>query len=433
MRNVFERSANRGNGNNVSYCNASGNLNNNNANNGNYCAPDCVAKAGLCGASPGDSPATQSKEPPSRACGREQAGGAHVPALRGGGISGAPEFDDAFGLDHLLKAESDCLSSVMWKGTSQYVYLHAVEVASALCDELHGGSYRQRPCREFMVTSPKPRLISSIALRDRIVQRSLNDNVIYPIMSRSWIYDNYACQIGKGTDFARRRMSTHLERHYRGYGASGWVLVIDVLGYYEHMLHSITASRFREKLPPWAADFALLALSTQYGGSVGYKPGSQMVQIAGMDYLDPVDHMIKERLGVRGYGRYMDDLILIHHDRAYLERCLSEIAAAMAKVGLSPHPKKTRLQPVCQPFGFLGFNYHIRDGGVSMLVKPEKVKEQRRRLRHLARLVRDGRLDAEGYLASLECMVAHIAKGDNRELPDRQRSYGMAVLKGAVV
>lgn len=41
-RNCWERSANRGNGNNVTYVNANGNCNNNNAYNGYRVAPDCV-------------------------------------------------------------------------------------------------------------------------------------------------------------------------------------------------------------------------------------------------------------------------------------------------------------------------------------------------------------------------------------------------------
>ena len=41
-RNCWLRSANRSNANNAWYVNASGNANNNNANNGNYAAPDCV-------------------------------------------------------------------------------------------------------------------------------------------------------------------------------------------------------------------------------------------------------------------------------------------------------------------------------------------------------------------------------------------------------
>lgn len=43
-QNVFERSANRSNGYNVANVNASGNVNNNNARNGNRCAPDYVTR-----------------------------------------------------------------------------------------------------------------------------------------------------------------------------------------------------------------------------------------------------------------------------------------------------------------------------------------------------------------------------------------------------
>lgn len=43
-QNVFERSANRSNGYNVANVNSSGNVNNNNARNGNRCAPDYVAR-----------------------------------------------------------------------------------------------------------------------------------------------------------------------------------------------------------------------------------------------------------------------------------------------------------------------------------------------------------------------------------------------------
>lgn len=44
-QNVRLRSANRGNANNAWYVNASGNVNNNNANNAYRCAPDCVVAA----------------------------------------------------------------------------------------------------------------------------------------------------------------------------------------------------------------------------------------------------------------------------------------------------------------------------------------------------------------------------------------------------
>lgn len=44
-QNVFSRSANRGNANNVMNVNASGNVNNTNAWNSNVYAPDCLPKS----------------------------------------------------------------------------------------------------------------------------------------------------------------------------------------------------------------------------------------------------------------------------------------------------------------------------------------------------------------------------------------------------
>lgn len=424
MRNVFERSANRNNGNNVTNCNTSGNLNNNNANNGNYCAPDCVAKTVNESAPLGKQTATQSKESSPRAEMRDQLGRVDAFSARASNAVDAPTFDDAFDLEPLLESTRKCLSGVTWKGSGAYTYLHAAEIASALYDELHGGTYQQKPACEFPITKPKPRIISSIHIRDRIVQRSLNDNVIYPIMSRSWIYDNYACQKGKGTDFGRARMRRHFERFVRENGPCGFHMKVDVLGYYAHMVHAITNARFAEKLPEWASEFVILALSSQYSGAVGYKPGSQLVQIAGIDYLDKLDHHIKERMRVRYYGRYMDDLVMLSTDRDELVFILSEIERELALIGMETHKKKTRIEPLEKPLTFLGFDYRIRDGCVSMLVTPKKVKEQRRSLRTLSRLVAKGRLSRDDYLASLECMVAHLSKGDSKTLPDRMNAYG---------
>lgn len=42
-------------------------------------------------------------------------------------------------------------------------------------------------------------------------------------------------------------------------------------------------------------------------------------------YLNNLDHFIKEKLGIKYYGRYMDDFFLIHEDKAYLQYCRAEI------------------------------------------------------------------------------------------------------------
>lgn len=452
-RNVFERSANRNNGNNVANCNAGGNLNNNNANNGNYCAPDCVARPESHGSPEASSPATQRKEPPSRGADLEQLRDGRAPGPRAGGASGLPiiDLEDVIGYDALLESALMCLHGVMWKGGVSWFYLHLEEQVGRLCDELHAGTYVPRPCGEFRITYPKPRKISATAFRDRVVQRSYNDRVIYPCMSRSWIYDNYACQTGKGTDFARNRMRCHLERHLRDHGMEGGIGVVDVHGYYDHMLHSVANARFAAKCPPWAAEFARKTFEHQYShdrriktnlrhdtlswpgeGDRGFFAGSQLVQIAGVDYLDPIDHFVKERLGTRGYGRYMDDLVLVHEDMDYLRDCQQAIAERMRRIGLEAHPRKTKIIPFGHPFTFLGFDYGVRRGRVSMLVNPKKVKAQRRHMQALARLVRRGRMPPEDFLQSLACMLEHDGKGATAELVCRMRDYGETLLCAAL-
>ena len=348
------------------------------------------------------------------------------------GATGTPTIEDAIGFDALMESAQLCMRNVMWKGTTAWFAMHLTEEVSRLCDELHDGTYQMRKCREFPITYPKPRIISSVAFRDRVVQRSFNDHIIYPIMSRSWVYDNYACQHGKGTDFARQRMRCHLERHLRTHGETGAILQVDVRGYYDNMRHDYVNARFAEKLPAFAADFARDVLAWQYRGDKGYHPGSQMVQIAGVDYLDPLDHHIKEGLGIRGYGRYMDDFVLMHEDVGHLRECLALIADRLACVGLEPHPRKTHIRPIEDGLTFLGFQYRVQGGKVRMHVDPSKVKDQRRHLSGLARLVRDGRMTTEDYLQALGCILEHDGKGCSHALVTRMEEYGMTRLKEAL-
>lgn len=438
MRNVFERSANRSNPNNVAYCNSSGNLNNNAAINGNFVAPDCVAKPGTNALPSETTPATQRKEPQSCGVIREPLGDAERRARGLAAPPTSPALEDAIGYDALLGSAGKCYSGVLWKDSAAWFYLHEAEAAARLCDALHDGTYAARECRTFETTYPKPRTISSVAFRDRVVQRSFNDNVLYPLMSRSWVYDNYACQTGKGTDFGMRRMRRHLERHIRDHGEVGGIAQIDVKGYYASLLLSVIRDRFRGKMPDFATDFAMQVIESQGNHRPGDRDnpeargiyaGSQTSQIAGVDYLDPIDHLIKEGLGIRGYGRYMDDMVLIHEDMAHLEACLAIIVERLAALGLTAHPRKTALRPLAKGFTFLGFDYRVRGGHVRMYVTKAKAKDQRRRLQGRARLVRKGIMTRADYLESLGDMLAHDAKGDSQALLRNLEDYALQLIE----
>ena len=75
-----------------------------------------------------------------------------------------------------------------------------------------------------------------------------------------------------------------------------------------------------------------------------------------------MDHMIKERLGIKMYGRYMDDFYLIHPDKDYLRYCLEEIKKYLVPLGLELN-QKTAIFPLTQGIDFLGFRTYLTDTG----------------------------------------------------------------------
>lgn len=50
-------------------------------------------------------------------------------------------------------------------------------------------------------------------------------------------------------------------------------------------------------------------------GNVGIPIGNQSSQIFALLYLNKLDHLVKEGLRIRYYGRYMDDFYLIHESK----------------------------------------------------------------------------------------------------------------------
>ena len=194
----------------------------------------------------------------------------------------------------LLNSMYKCKKGVIWKDSVAHYYLNGIEETLKLEKQLRERTYKARKPVCFKVTHPKERDIVSISFRDRVYQRSLNDNAIYPQMSKGFIYDNMACQKGKGTDKARNRLKAFLQKYYRKHGTDGYVLQCDIYGYYPNMKHEVALETFKKKLDGWTYEKTETVLNEQYDGDTGYNPGSQMVQIAGISVLDELDHYIKE-------------------------------------------------------------------------------------------------------------------------------------------
>lgn len=96
-------------------------------------------------------------------------------------------------------------------------------------------------------------------------------------------------------------------------------------------------------------------------------------------YLNSVDHYVKEVLQIKGYIRYMDDIILIHRDKMYLRQCPSKIEEiCLKKLNLSLN-KKTQIGKVSDGIDFLGYSHSITKTGkvIVRLRKSWKIRMKR--------------------------------------------------------
>ena len=333
-------------------------------------------------------------------------------------------LDLVIGFDALYESMQKCRKGVMWKDSVASFSLNGVERTMKLCKDLHDGTYKARPPVHFQITSPKPREIASISFRDRVFQRSLNDNAVYPVMSSSFIYDNFACQKGKGTDAARNRLKEFLHKHYRKHGHEGYVAQFDIHGYYPNMSHEVTENLFEERLTDDISSLVTRILREQYEGDRGYNPGSQLIQIAGISILDKFDHFVKEQLHAKLYIRYMDDFLIISHDKEYLADCMNQMEQYLNRIGFELNPKKTRIFPLSKGIEFLGFDYRLTETGkVLMMVRSDNVKRERKKLRRLVAKSKRGGLPREKVDESYAAWRNHASKGNSYRLLQRMDAY----------
>lgn len=324
------------------------------------------------------------------------------------------EKAEVISLDSLYKSMTRCVKNVIWKPSVSSFSLNWLERLILLEKELNTGTYKGREPKPVLVTYPKRRECLCIPFRDRVYQRSLNDNVLYPRITKSFIYNNCACQKGKGTDFARNNIKSFLRKFYINNGNSnvGYVVHIDIKSYYKSMKHDLAKDVFAKYVPSDISEMANTVLDSQYSGDTGFNPGSQMVQIAGIAVLSTLDHFCKENLHLKYYLRYMDDFIIIHKDYETLVVALKSIEHELSKLGFRVHPNKTKIFPLKQGFLFLGFTFKItQTGKVLMLINGKNVKHEKQKLKKMVRKAKLGLIKREKVLECYTAWKAHASAG----------------------
>lgn len=321
----------------------------------------------------------------------------------------------------LYKAMRKCVLDVRWKDSVAGYLNHGLVNCYKLEESLDSDTYEISAYITFIVYEPKMRPIVSTRIKDRVFQRSLCDNYLYAAITKSFIYDNCACQIGKGTDFALKRLGIQMQKFVRKHGIVGCVLKCDIKNYFGSTPHSVAkAAIARCVSDEWAFTLVCDIIDSFDQGEdpdVGMGLGSQITQLTQLAVLDPLDHFIKKKLKIKCYIRYMDDFILIHESIEYLKYCREEIRKQLGILSLTLSEKKTKTFPLSQGINFLGFTFWLTDTG--KLIKElsrENISHERRKLRKQKALADRGVMTKEQCNECFKSWKAHAERGDTHNL-----------------
>ena len=264
-----------------------------------------------------------------------------------------------------------------------------------LCQEILDGKYEISPSICFVVDKPVKREIFAADFRDRVIHH-LIFNYINPYFDKAFIDDSYSCRKSKGTLYGIRRVEEFIGECSQNYTRDCYILKLDIRGYFmsinKQILYEILdvcIKQFSKEEPDKkisGVDPELIMylikitlddnpvknckikgkksdwIGLPHTKSLFYLPENRGLPIGNLTsqlfsnvYLNALDYFIKKTLGMKFYGRYVDDFVIVHSDKELLKQTIDKIKVFLTKeLDLELHPLKIYLQHYSKGVNFLG-------------------------------------------------------------------------------
>lgn len=296
--------------------------------------------------------------------------------------------ENVFSTQALITSAKKCRKGVHWKSSVQSYFANLVRNSRRTSKAVLDGTWKTLGFHIFhIIERGKPREIKSVAFSERCLQRSLCDNFLVPILSHYLAYDNSATLPKKGTHFALKRLKKHLRWFIRRYGLQGYIFLFDFSKYFAHIDIEKLKILVDKYLPDsLMKDMYHTFINVFKGAGLGL--GSQVSQISAVFFANVLDHIIKDKLGIKCFARYMDDGYIILNDLEEMKAVVNVIHEVCESLGIKLNKKKTRIYKLTDNFRFLKKKMFITDTGkIIFRVSRDVMKKERTRLRKFKHLL----------------------------------------------
>ena len=283
-------------------------------------------------------------------------------------------------------------------------------------NKLNNKTYIPGKYNIFLIKKPKYRIVMAQNISDKIVNHLVAKYLLIDVVEKSLINENVATRKNKGTHYGMKLLKQYLIKLSKE--KEIYALKIDIHKFFYSIDHNILKELLKTKIKDEDALNIIFKIidSTNneyinktikkykeneikyiknqnitnkdkiineiekipyYNIDKGLPIGNMTSQIMAIFYLNELDHYIKEKLKIKYYIRYQDDMILLSQNKKYLIECLDEIKTIIEKYKLKTNNKTQIINVSKNGIDFLGFHYYIRDKRIIMKLRnstKEKLK-----------------------------------------------------------
>ena len=308
--------------------------------------------------------------------------------------------------------EKEICKNVKHKNKLKVFERNKVQNINTIINILNSNSYDGGRYEIFLISEPKIRIVMSLKVLDKIINHFTTRFILEPKLTKYLDDRNIATRKGMGTDYGIRLIKKYLEMNKKYH--TFYSLKIDISKYFYSIDHQVLLNMLKSDLNDEEYKLVQSIINSTnkdyinkqiinlkevyknkyhnrldelnniplYSYGKGLPIGNLTSQFLSIYYLNRLDHYIVHNLKIKCYIRYMDDFILIHHDKAYLKYSLFKIKYILNnEYKLDINLKKTQINNMKQGFTILGYRFRVINNKTIINIKNDTKKRIKRKVK----------------------------------------------------
>ena len=284
----------------------------------------------------------------------------------------------------------------------------------------------------FLVKYPKYRVVMSLNIGDKIINHYVARYILINKLDKYLDDRNIATRTNLGRDYGLKKVKDYME-HFKKYD-SFYILKMDISKYFYSIDHEVLKEMLKHDLDNTEykimcniidstnydyinntidklKNIELNSKSTRikeineiphYNKGKGLPIGNMTSQFLAIYYLYKLDHKIIYDYHLKYYLRYMDDFIIIHHDKNYLINIKKKIEEELNNTfKLRINYKKTIITNNREGFTFLGYRFRVINKKTVINISNSTRIRVKKRIKEVISLYKHNQLKLETAFSSI--------------------------------